>query len=365
MKLPEFGDRPDALLELLERKATLWRGRVLMPASDLALEVVSRDRDRLASRYRLAVPPWEVTRILLEKNRLRKAAEEAGLDLPRCHGPISEADVRPPAVRFPVVLKPADSKRFERRAGRRLLVARNDEELAQGAAVFRRLGFDGEIVELIPGPDPFFYNYSVYMDAGGEPVGGLAMHKLRKSPPFYGVCRVAETDVDPAVAARLREPTVALLRRIGWRGMANAEYKWDARDGSYRFMEVNGRCFMMQGVAMAAGVNYALLAWEDATFDKVSAAAAPVWKGSWIHLHADLLHALLRRRAEGLRFRDYLAPYRGPKRYAVWSLTDPKPFLVEWARTLRQAAAWAARRNRRSPLLDEIQPMPAKIHDHF
>lgn len=43
---------PATLLELLEAAAPRWRNRVLIPASDLALETLSRYRDRLARHCR-------------------------------------------------------------------------------------------------------------------------------------------------------------------------------------------------------------------------------------------------------------------------------------------------------------------------
>jgi D-aspartate ligase len=177
------------------------------------------------------------------------------------------------------------------------------------------------------------------------------MHKLRKSPPFFGVCRVAE----PWPEDRLREPTVALLARIGYRGMANAEYKLDPRDGKLRLMEVNGRPFLMAGLARRAGIDLVRLAWAEATGAPPPPATYNGWRGRWIHLHADLLYALLFHRAEGIGLRDYVEAYLGKKAFAVWSLADPLPFAAQWSRTLRDAVFMTGDRRHRDALRSSVQ----------
>ena len=54
----------------------------------------------------------------------------------------------------------------------------------------------------------------------------LTVRKLRQSPPLFGDARVAELERGPGA---LREATVELLRRMGHRGVAAAEFKLDPR----------------------------------------------------------------------------------------------------------------------------------------
>ena len=61
------------------------------------------------------------------------------------------------------------------------------------------------------------------------------------------------------------------------------------------------------------------------------------WRGHWIHLQQDLVHALMSRRAERLSWRDYARPYRSKPAFAVWSIRDPMPFVHEWAHAGRHA----------------------------
>jgi predicted ATP-grasp superfamily ATP-dependent carboligase len=332
-KLFQLFSRPETLLELLERQSKRWRGWTIFPTRDDAAVVIAKNHEYLSRWYRLTIPPWEVMQWLINKNLTYQAADAVGVDTAKSYGPATSEAADCHEISFPVVVKPSESHLFQKRFGKKLFVARNREELLKSIHKVLAAGLRAQIMDLIPGPDSLFYNYSAYLDRRGEPLAEFPMRKLRKDPPFFGVCRVAET----SSSQKLREPTIEILRRIGWQGMANAEYKLDPRDGRYRLMEINGRCFLMHGLARRAGINYPLLSWLECAGDKELSVRPNGWQGVWLHLKADLTYALLFHRTERLGLRDYLCPYSRPKTFAVWDRGDPKPFVWEWARTSRIA----------------------------
>jgi predicted ATP-grasp superfamily ATP-dependent carboligase len=123
-------------------------------------------------------------------------------------------------------------------------------------------------------------------------------------------------------------------------------------------MEINGRSFLIQGLAWRAGVNYSLLAWREAVLGENVAAAFNGWNGVWIHVLDDLYYGAFHRAVEGATRRQYLAPYRRPKTYAVWSATDPKPFLMQAYHAVRGAAVAALDRDARATLRGRVVGMP-------
>ncbi len=254
--------------------------------------------------------------------------------MPRCYGRATPANALKKDICFPVVVKQVASHVLAEYFGRKLLVAKTRNELSESIRIVQAAGLEARIYDLVPGLHTSFYNYSVYMDPSGEPVAEVGMRKLRKSPPLFGVMRAGERAHFP----ELREPTVALLRALNWRGMANVEYKLDPRDGRYRLMEVNGRCFLMMGLASRLGVNHALLSWQEKGLKQRNLAASlNDWNGVWIHLLADVYYGLFCQGIEKLGFDSYLLSYRRPKTFAVWSARDPAPFAMQWAKTARRA----------------------------
>jgi predicted ATP-grasp superfamily ATP-dependent carboligase len=162
------------------------------------------------------------------------------------------------------------------------------------------------------------------------------VRKLRQNPPRIGGARVAEV-VDEI--PELREATVALLRRAGFRGMAFAEWKRDARDGRFRFIEVNGRAVLFNAILPPTGVDLVALTYADFATGAAPRCRPTPWRGTWVHLQADVACWLRYRDRERLGLREWLAPYLRPQRHAVWSAADPGPFLRQTALVARGLVA--------------------------
>ena len=162
------------------------------------------------------------------------------------------------------------------------------------------------------------------------------MRKLRQAPPLFGVARVAEIVPDPE---GLEETTVALARRIGLRGIASAEFKRDARDGRFRFIELNGRSVVYNGLLRRAGLDLAVARLDRPRRRRAGAGrgrtAGPA-SGSTCTPTCCTRRSTAGADRPGLA--EFLAPYRRPKLEAVWSASDPLPFVAQWTRTARGRA---------------------------
>jgi predicted ATP-grasp superfamily ATP-dependent carboligase len=351
-------DHPEELVDLLERRAPDWRGWALLPTNDESLAALAQHHERLSSSYRVLAPPWDVARHFLDKGLMLDVARSVGVDIPRCYGPAVEATVALADLRFPVVVKPLTGYRFFSRFRTKLFVADDRRELAGAVARVADAGLPCQVFDRIPGRDDHIYAHCTYVDATGEPAAGVTVRKLRQGPPFFGVARVAEIARDRDHTS-LREATVEMLRRIGFRGMVSAEFKLDPRDGSFRFMEINGRSVLYNGLLRRAGLDLAALAWADYVCERPERSQPNGWPGVWIELHADVLYSALCRRRERLGLAELLAPYGRPKIHAVWSARDPAPFVAQWSRTVRDGATTLWRGTQHERIADRARPLRA------
>lgn len=356
--LYELRTNPDAVLELLERRAADWRGWALMPADDHSLEGLSRHHERLSANYRVLAAPEPVTNLMLDKERFRTLAGQVGVEMPRYYG-LAHPDIAlRDDLRFPVIIKPTMTHHFLRMFKRKLLVIADRPSLDAALAQITEAQVPAQVFDLVPGPDCNLYSYGVYIDRHGEATGGIVMRKLRQAPPMYGVSRVIET----ADCDGLAEPTIQILRAAGYRGMACAEFKLDPRDGRMKLLEINVRMDLTFGLARAAGVNYAYLAWLDAALGQPVRAAPSGWKGVWIHLFSDLKHSWRNFRREGLSLREYVHPYLRPKVFGVLSLSDPKPLLVQMREGLAMVKGLLGT-NKKDPAAQSTQEATAHMND--
>jgi len=353
--------RADGLIELLQDRGAAWRGWSLIPTNDDALTALAQHRELLSRWYPLTVPEPEVVRQVVVKPNTYRLAREVGVEIPRSYGPASRTTAQRRDINYPVVVKPLVSGPFWERFGKKLLVVQSPLELVSAVDQLERAGLAAEVFDLVPGPDQEFYNYTVYLDREGHPAAEFGFRKLRKAPPFFGVARAAE----PALVPELREPTIELLRRIGWRGIASAEYKRDPRDGRFRLMEINGRCYLSHALATRSGINYPLLTWQEHSCRQRVRAESNGWKGVWLHLHADLLYTAVQNRGPDWSWGAFVRSYTGPWIDAVWSAADPGPFAAQWWGTLRKAAQEIRSGREMEEVRNRFQPMPGPLSTTF
>src|SRR3954453_12846639 len=318
-KFFELHENPDSLADYLEHNRGRWQGWAVFPTNDDSMTALARNHERLSRDYRLTVQPWETVADLVDKDRMHVLAESVGVEVPICHGPAGE-ETAAKQLEYPVVVKPIQHDRLISSYGTKLFLARDRQELDVAIERLDETGLRGLVFEFIPGPDRDIYVHAVYVDARGEPSAGVTVRKLRQNPPLIGGARVAEIAPDEP---SLRGATVELLRRVGFRGLAFAEFKRDARTGRFVFIEVNGRAVQFNSILPPTGMDAAWMAWSDFVLGEKPRRDETGWRGSWIHLQADIRCSLAHRRVERLSAAELVAPYRRPKAYAVWSADDP------------------------------------------
>jgi predicted ATP-grasp superfamily ATP-dependent carboligase len=117
----------------------------------------------------------------------------------------------------------------------------------------RAAGLGFLLVEFVPGPDDRYCSYITHLDESGEPAFHFTTRVIRRQPPGMGdaVYRVAEHV--PGLAAH----ALRLFRQVGLRGLANVEFKLDARDGGPKLIECNARFTTSNGLIQASGLDLA------------------------------------------------------------------------------------------------------------
>jgi D-aspartate ligase len=275
---------------------------VVLPTHDDDLETIARNRAAL--ELICPFPGWDVLGAAQDKRRQIEAARRAGVPVPR-----TDADAPLPAL-----VKPSRAPAFRRAFGVKAFRCETRTEL--DAALERAREFEPLVQEWIPGDDDALYTFGSYVARDGSPLGLFSGRKLRQTPRTLGTARVAESVwVDEVV-----EHGLAVLRELRLWGISQVEFKRDPRDGRFKLIEVNPRLWEWHGLAGACGVDLPLIAYRDATGDRVE----PV-----------------RMRREGLRWAITLArgarpsPQRPPYVDAMWARDDPRPAVVHLARVVR------------------------------
>ena len=122
-----------------------------------------------------------------------------------------------------------------------------------------KIDFPVVIQEFIPGDATNLYTLTSYSDKRGNLVAGSIGYKLRQFPPAAGRITAGVLHYDES----LHKIGVEFLKKVKFHGVANTEFKYDARDGQYKLMEINARFGAWNYSTLYSGLNLMKIAIND------------------------------------------------------------------------------------------------------
>ncbi|MFQ6082769.1 MAG: hypothetical protein ACE5KE_00105 [Methanosarcinales archaeon] len=328
-KSPSFITEKKQFLEYLfsiAGKESLKRA-ILIPTNDDTVYILSQNKVALEEHFVVPLPDWKIISRAADKKITLKIAKENGIPIPKSVYPENVEDMLDNIeyLQFPAVIKPSIGKKYYYQSGVKMHLVKNKKQAKyyyeKIAAI---MGKENIIVqEYIPGGMDQLYNYgSVFK--GGEPYGIFLGKKIRQHPRDFGVGTAAMT-VDEPELERLGS---LLLKSCGYEGIGYVEFKKDFRDGKFKLIEINPRHWNFVDLSIYAGVDlpYNLYLYAmGKRIPKQHTKAGLIW----IHWWADFGQTLM----EFLKGKENLLKYfksiKGEKKFAVMSIKDPKPFIIE------------------------------------
>jgi predicted ATP-grasp superfamily ATP-dependent carboligase len=298
---------------------------VLIAADDTAQLFVSDHADALGEVFVFPRPPEGLTRRLFSKQGLYDLCVEHDVDAPLTAFPRTRDEARAALASavFPVLLKPIDNLRFKRRNGIPMYIAL---DAADALAAYDRLEDPSEpnlmVQEYIPGPSASVWVYTGYFDSRSEPLFGAGGLKLRQYPIRTGTTCFGVVRSRPEQEAEVAR----LVKRLGYRGVFDCGFRYDARDGRYKLLDVNPRvgsnfrqCVGVNGLDVVRAL-YLDLTGQDVPEEPP--AHGRVW---WVENY-DAAAAFDARRAGELTARRWLGSLRNVDETAWYARDDLAPF---------------------------------------
>jgi len=326
--------QPDLTVAVLRALRALRGCRaVIVPTSDKYVSLLVRYRQDLEHDFHLAVPSGEIAELLIDKSRETRIMAECGVPLPRT---VQELPVQPEALveqlSLPLIIKPR-SFEHSRYLGRKNIVVRT---LAELAAFYARHGdqrWRFLAQEVIPGGDDALWVCNCTFNRRSELVAAFVFRRLRTSPAHFGVTSYAVSQSNPEVVRR-----VALIGvRLGYTGPAMVEFKYDFRDGEYKYLELNPRVGICNWFDTLCGVNNVFAGYQVARGMEVVPTALRQRDGVMYLSFFEDSYARLKdgERPLGI-LRHYWANAGRRHAFAYFTWTDPLPCLVAGLRDARQ-----------------------------
>jgi D-aspartate ligase len=265
MHAPDFYEEPGAWLSFMVAQAKRCaEPPVLMPTEDAALLVADAFRGELASVARFPYPAGvgsggtsgaRPIPCVLDKLELYSTASDLGIAVPEFREiripdawPSGEQDAK-------WLIKPSCRYHFDARRGITTLLSLTggskalEGSVREAARTVLGAGFRCMAQEKIPGPFEQLVSVGLALDREGRVPAVFFTRKRCEYPEPFGDGLVVETIEDPGIL----EDSVRLLRKLGYWGICDVEYKRDSRDGRFKLLDANPRTWLWVGLAETAG----------------------------------------------------------------------------------------------------------------
>lgn len=331
----------DTLMKISDR---LDQEAILIPTSDDTSLFVATHREQLKDRYLFQNNSQELIETLISKEGMHGLAKANGIPVPDISFPQSFADIEAyidSGGKFPVMLKAIDGTRLFKRTGKKMVIVPTAEALVNSFRELDEPGFPNLMLqEYIPGDDDQIYIFNGYFNRESECLVGFTGHKIRQFPVHVGCASLGIATWNQQVA----DMTTSFMRAIGYQGILDIGYRFDARDGQYKVLDINPRV----GQAFRMFVAENDLDVVRALYLDLGGQELPVSKPRegrrWMIEDLDLISSYHYYKEGTLSFGQWLRSFRGVEEAMWFSWRDPKPFLLMLGDMLGQFTRWAGKR---------------------
>ena len=339
IKTPSMDNESDFISFLAElAKKFDVNDYILMPTNDAAVRILSKNKDFLEKYYKVPTPHWDITKFALNKELTYSLAAENGIPVPKTIHPKNVEDLQKLHINYPVVLKGVEGLNFYRKTGAKAFRANSLGELKRIYEKNSTLIDFSEIIiqEEIPGGTDLMYSFCSFFK-NDELLGVWTGRKVREHPVGLGTGTFAESIYVPEIV----ELGSKLLSAMNYYGISEIEFKKDPRDNKFKLIEMNARTWLWISLAVRAGVDFPYMLYKDIMGDGIAPVKSFREGIRWMHIYTDLGVMIKEIPRGNMMIKDYFASLNnGEKEFAVFSLNDPLPFIME---TLTLPYLWKTR----------------------
>ncbi len=328
------GHSPDSWTRfLLGPDSDGFRGALLLACSDQGIEIIAHHREKLAARFLLDDSNPTAQLGMLNKCQTYHEARAAGVPTPRFWRAETreQLDALRDGLVFPLIVKPHLTHVFEQRTGKKFVVVNDFDQLLHAQATLNDSGIETLLVEWIPGPDDQLCSYYTYLDREQTPLFHFTKRIIRRFPAGMGNACYHVTDWNPEV----RDLAMKLFQGAGLRGLANAEFKRDERDGQLKLIECNARFTAANCLLARSGFDLAAF-----IYDRLVGHPWPLPESYtpgmrlWDPIRDFEAFLALRKQGQ-ITFRQWITSVLHGQTFPYFCWSDPLPSLVRISKPLR------------------------------
>jgi predicted ATP-grasp superfamily ATP-dependent carboligase len=321
---PASANAAEFLIDLAGKNGL--EGWVLFAGGDAEANLIARNKEALAKVFRVLSAPFDTVQTVQDKNRMYRQADALGLYHPWNYYPDDPASRDELRQHFPIVIKPSGEKGDDELSRSKAWLANNEAEFAVlYAKAIDIAGKQGLVVqERIPGGGEQQFSYAgVWKE--GVPTASFVARRTRQYPVHFGF---TSTCVEVMSNPEVEEAAGTFLRSIDFSGLVEVEFKYDARDGHYKILDINPRTWTWIGIGAVSGIDMPWICWQVAMDRHIEHADAVVGV-AWRHFSRDAVAMLQGMAPVSAWWANIKARAAGKVTFAAFAWDDMLPGIMD------------------------------------
>lgn len=332
---------PEQSIEFLIGVAQrIGRRCILIPSTDELSLFVAEQYSALRGAYLYHAQRPDLVRDLCSKKECHRLATTHGVPVPEMSTPQnrSEFEIFLESAKFPVMLKTCDGARSFRRTGHlgKIIVRSRDELL--------RLYLEHEdpqqpnflLQEYIPGGDDTIWMFNGYFNSVSDCPVAFTARKIRQTPVYRGMTSLGICQKNEIV----EQTTRRFMAILGYKGILDIGYRFDARDGRYKLLDANPRVGSSFRLFVAEnGLDVVRAMYLDLT-DQAIPLSLPREGRKWLVETADFKSSFDYWLDGNLSFAEWKSSFRSVEELAYFATDDIKPFVYKCITFIFRALIW-------------------------
>lgn len=306
---------------MLDLSSKIGTKPILLAIADSSALFIDENIEMLSSAFILPKPAPGAMKALTNKWNMAAAARTYGIPAPQASYPTSRDDVMKylETAKFPIVVKGVDQ--LLPQAKWKKIVHGIDELIEKYDAASANGPANLMLQEYIPGGDDTVWMCNAYFGEGSKCRAIFSGRKLRQMPPHAGIATLAVCEQNEQVEQQTRR----FMQAVGYEGLVGIGYRYDARDGQYKVLDVNPRISGVFRLFKSTNdLDVVRVAYLDLTGQPVPSTALVTGR-KWM-LEEDWFTAISYAQHGELSLRQWLASVRGIRETHWFALDDLAPF---------------------------------------
>ncbi|OWZ84570.1 ATP-grasp domain-containing protein [Natranaerobius trueperi] len=325
--IPDIKENENGLLEFLISYAKkLDEKPVLIPAADSYAIFISNNTDQLEEYFLFPPMPRGLVADLVNKRKLYEFAQKYGMPIPKTFFPETEEDLKnlKSDITYPCIVKPELSHEFVKKFRKKLFIANNTSQLIEAVRVAIDANLSVMVQEIISGSDDHMYTYNAYFDKNSNPVKVFTNRKKRQFPIHFGASVFTESTFEPNIIHLGEE----FLKKLGYHGIVEIEFKKDPRTGKFYMIEINPRLTNFNNVILKSGINLPATLYYELIGEQLTKQINREEGLKFVYLYEDIRASLDYISNNELTLFKWISSYIGPLSHAIYHPKDINPLLV-------------------------------------